>query len=69
MEHALYIAILVAMGATVLVLMIGIGGYAKGGKFNKNYGNKMMRLRILCQFIAVVLIVLFVTVRGMMAGG
>jgi len=65
MEKALFIAVLVAMGAVVIVLMIGIGGYAKGGKFNKNYGNKMMRLRILFQFIAVVLIVAFVAVRGM----
>ena len=65
MEHALFIAVLVAMAAVVVVLVIGMGGYARGGKFNKHYGNKMMRLRILFQFIAVVLIVALVMVRGM----
>ncbi|WP_121060409.1 twin transmembrane helix small protein [Chachezhania antarctica] len=65
MEQVLFIAVLIAMAAVVVVLVIGMGGYAKGGKFNKDYGNKMMRLRILFQFIAVVLIVALVMVRGM----
>ena len=46
--------------AVVVVLMVGIGGFARGGDFNRKYANKIMRLRLLLQFIAVVLIVLFV---------
>jgi hypothetical protein len=46
--------------AVVAVLVVGIGGFAKGGAFNKKYGNKMMQLRLLLQFIAVILIVAFV---------
>ncbi|MFC3613847.1 twin transmembrane helix small protein [Lutimaribacter marinistellae] len=61
----LFIILLLAMAAVVIVLAIGIGGFAQGGKFNAKYGNKMMRLRLLFQFIAVVLIVLYVTLRGM----
>ena len=63
MNDPLYILILLAMAATVLVLTLGIGGFAKGGKFNHKYGNKLMRLRLLMQFIAVVLIVVFVYLR------
>ncbi len=35
-------------------------GFARGGAFNRKYGNKLMQLRLLLQFIAVILIVLFV---------
>lgn len=56
--------ILIVMAAVVIILMIGIGGFAKGGAFNKKYSNKMMRLRLLAQFIAVILIVVLVYLRG-----
>ncbi len=42
--------------------MVGIGGFARGGDFNRKYANKIMRLRLLAQFIAVLLILLFVWV-------
>lgn len=60
----LFIFILLAVSAVVIVLMVGIGGFAKGGAFNLKYGNKMMRLRIIAQFIAVVLILAYVYFRG-----
>ena len=41
-------------------MMIGIGGFGRGGEFNRKYANKLMRLRIFAQFIAVLLILLFV---------
>jgi hypothetical protein len=40
--------------------MIGLGGFAFGGDFNKKYANKIMRLRILLQAIAILLIIFFV---------
>lgn len=46
--------------AVVVVLMVGVGGFARGGEFNRKYANKLMRLRLLAQFVAVVLIVIFV---------
>ncbi|MBP7241505.1 twin transmembrane helix small protein [Amaricoccus sp.] len=46
--------------AVLAVLVIGVGGFARGGAFNRKYGNKLMQLRLLLQFIAVVLIVVFV---------
>ena len=56
----LFILILLAVAAVVIILMIGIGGFAKGGEFNQKYGNKMMRLRLIAQFAAVVLILAYV---------
>jgi hypothetical protein len=45
-------------------MMFGIGSFGKGGEFAHKYSNKMMRWRIIAQFIAVVFIVLFVWLRG-----
>jgi len=42
----------------------GIGGFGAGGAFNAKYGNKMMRLRILFQFIAVVLFLGYLYLRN-----
>ncbi|AVO38423.1 twin transmembrane helix small protein [Pukyongiella litopenaei] len=64
MGDPLFILALVAALAVVVVLMIGIGGFAKGGEFNRKYGNKLMRLRIAAQAVAVLLILLFVWLRG-----
>lgn len=42
------------------VLLVGVIGFARGGDFNQKYANKIMQLRILLQFIAVLLILAFV---------
>lgn len=63
-EDPLFTVILLAVVAVVVVLMIGLGGFARGGDFNKKNGNKMMRYRIIAQFIAVLLILGFVWLRG-----
>ncbi len=47
----------------LVILAIGIGGFAKGGEFNRKHANKIMRWRIAAQFVAVVLILLFVWLR------
>jgi len=63
MEALLQFMIPVFIGATVLVLMIGLYGLFRGGDFNRNWSNKLMRARILFQFIAVILVLaaLFLT--------
>ncbi|WP_050605196.1 twin transmembrane helix small protein [Ruegeria sp. 6PALISEP08] len=60
----LMVVLLLAMAAVVVVLALGIANFGKGGMEAAKKSNKMMRLRILFQFIAVVLIVLFVYLRG-----
>ena len=52
----LLIVLLVAVG---LVLILGIGTLFKGGETSKKYSNKLMQLRVLLQFIAVVALVAF----------
>ena len=56
----LFIIVAIACLAVVVVLLVGVGTFARGGEFNRKYANKIMRLRLLAQFIAVILIVLFV---------
>ncbi|PYG31241.1 twin transmembrane helix small protein [Pelagimonas varians] len=62
-QDPLFLVILVAMAAVVGILLFGIGSFAKGGEFNKKHANKAMRWRIIAQFIAVLLVLLFVWLR------
>lgn len=50
----------IACLAVCVVLIIGIGAFAKGGDFNRKNANKLMRLRLLLQFVAVIFILIFV---------
>lgn len=59
----LFILIAVVMLGVVAILMMGIGGFAKGGDYNRKNANKFMRWRIIAQAVAVVLILLFVWLR------
>jgi len=63
-QDPLFIIVILAMAAVSIILMIGIGGFGRGGEFNRKYANKLMRLRIFAQFIAVLLILLFVYFAG-----
>ena len=60
----LYILVLIALLAVVVILMTGIGGFGLGGKFNAKHGNRMMRWRIIAQAIAIALILIYIAVRG-----
>ena len=42
-----------------LVLILGIGTLFKGGETSKKYSNKLMQLRVLLQFIAIIALVGF----------
>ena len=59
-QDPLFVIVILAMATVAIILMIGIGGFGRGGEFNRKYANKLMRLRIFAQFIAVLLILLFV---------
>ena len=52
----LSITFLIAVG---IVLILGIGTLFKGGKTSKKYSNKLMQLRVLLQFIAIIALVGF----------
>jgi len=46
----------VAMVLVLLVLFTGIISMLKGGDFNRRWGNRLMRMRILFQFLAVLML-------------
>ncbi len=52
----LSIVLLIAVG---IVLILGIGTLFKGGNTSKKYSNKLMQLRVLLQFIAIIILVVF----------
>jgi hypothetical protein len=56
----LFILVVLSMAAVAVILMIGIGGFGRGGEFNRKYANKLMQLRIAAQFVAVIIILAFV---------
>ena len=47
------------LGAVAIVLVMGIYTLFKGGKTSKKYSNKLMQLRVLLQFIAIIALVGF----------
>ena len=51
-----YLLIPISLLAVLAVLGTGIYAMFKGGDFNKKYANKLMRLRITLQFVAIVII-------------
>ncbi|MEN8656826.1 twin transmembrane helix small protein [Marivita sp.] len=64
LQDPLFIIAAIACLGVVAILLFGIGSFAKGGDFNKKYANRAMRWRIIAQFVAVMLILLFVWLRG-----
>ena len=60
MTALVIIAVLVVLG----ILMVGIGGFAKGGEFNRKHANRVMRYRLIAQAVAVALVLLLVWMRG-----
>ncbi|MEX2518938.1 MAG: twin transmembrane helix small protein [Paracoccaceae bacterium] len=56
MAQMLFYAAIAACLVVLAVLMFGVFSFARGGEFNRKYANKIMRLRIITQAIAVVLI-------------
>lgn len=55
-----FVLMIIAMLAALGALIIGVFGMAKGGAFNKKYGNKLMRARVILQGAALGLFVLAV---------
>ena len=56
--------IAIAMFLTLAVLAVGIFSMAKGGEFNKKYGNKLMQARVICQGVAILLFILAFVAAG-----
>jgi xanthine/uracil permease len=64
MESFFPIAIVGAMIAAVGALLLGVVSMAKGGEFNRKYGNKLMRARVALQGLAILLFIVFMLTYG-----
>ncbi len=49
------VVLVVALPAVPAVLFVGVSSMMKGDEFDRQYGNKPMRLRVLLQLLAIVL--------------
>ena len=47
----------IALAAVLITLCVGIYALFRGGDFGRSYSNKLMRLRVLLQFVAVMILV------------
>lgn len=63
LNDPLFIVVAAAVLLVLFILLTGIGGFAKGGDFNRKHANRIMRYRIYAQFVAIVLILVFVYFR------
>lgn len=57
MDMVFNILIPVALGAVLITLGVGIYSLYRGGEFGRSYSNKLMRLRVVLQAVAVALLV------------
>jgi len=48
----------ILLGSVAVVLLLGIYTLFKGGSTSKKYSNKLMQLRVLLQFFAVIVLVI-----------
>ena len=60
----LFIVVALACLVVVAILFLGINSFRKGTAESAKQSNKFMQARIIAQFVAVSLIVLFVILRG-----
>jgi len=60
----LFIISAIACIVVLVILLIGIGGFAEGGEFNQKHVNRIMRYRIGAQFIAVLCMLIFIFIRN-----
>ena len=58
MTKILFFLALIAMFAVLVVLGAGLVSLVRGGTFRENWSNKLMRLRVLFQAIAIGLLVI-----------
>ena len=65
LQDPLFIVVAISVLIVLGILLLGIGGFAKGGDFNKKHANRIMRYRIGAQAVAIVLILAFVFFRRM----
>lgn len=57
MDRMFDILIFVALAAVAITLAAGIYSLYRGGDFGRSYSNRLMRLRVVLQFVAIIILV------------
>ena len=57
MDTLFDILIPVSLGAVLLALAGGLYALYRGGDFGRSYSNRLMRLRVVLQFLAIIVLV------------
>jgi hypothetical protein len=63
LQDPLFYVVAISVLLVLIILMVGIGGFARGGDFNRKHANRIMRYRIAAQAVAIVIILGFVLIR------
>lgn len=68
MEKYLVFGVYIAIGAVFIVLAFGVVNLVRTDRQARSRSNKLMRLRVLVQFIAIILLVALGAVAGAFRG-
>lgn len=63
-DKPLLILLAICCLAVVAILATGIGGFARGGEFNRRNGNRLMRWRLIAQAVAIAVFLIYLWARG-----
>ena len=61
---ALFILAVAFAIATLIIMIYGVLGMARQNEFNRKYGNRLMRLRVILQFCTLLILVLMAAVSS-----
>ncbi|MEM9705563.1 MAG: twin transmembrane helix small protein [Pseudomonadota bacterium] len=64
MDGLVFLLIPIGLGATAIILGLGIYSLAKGGDFAKDKGNRLMRLRVMAQAVTIGIMLIFLIIIG-----
>ncbi|CAM3581007.1 twin transmembrane helix small protein [Paracoccus nototheniae] len=64
-DQSLFLVTFLAVGVVIAILLTGIGGFARGGDFNRKNSNRIMRWRLYAQAGALVLLMAFLWLRSL----
>ncbi|MDO5614176.1 MAG: twin transmembrane helix small protein [Paracoccus sp. (in: a-proteobacteria)] len=63
-DNPLFLLAILAAAGVLVILVAGVGGFARNGDFNRRNSNRLMRWRIIVQAVAFALMMLFLWLRG-----
>ncbi len=62
------ILLILALAAVAITLAFGIYSLMRGGQFAKSHSNRLMRLRVALQFVAIIILVIAFWVKQQTGG-